>query len=1201
MPVLYEFTTTLIMPTSAEFQCMDVQETVMPNILLFPEVTPSRGTPWIDLDINADLVMYSGDNTMSSLTMELPLQTNHTFETTFKPSALPIDLTNLASNRFFIGTYDKQGNASGVLLSTKGLAVVASFGASAAVLPGSQNILTEGEDYYTLRLVVDGVNDVMNLFVTRSADIPSTGHLLRYSLAAPTSPPGTTIDHVKIEILGDGAKEIKGKFSTFRCNCIEAIGPNQAPLADPGADQTTTLGAAVSHDGRNSYDPEGAPLTYKWALKDCPDTSSFKVEREGGSTSDDGDADGFTTIFRAATTIFSEETMPQLQPGDNLLILGLLYEVSTDRWQYNGTTNRWERNGLSGWVDNEVAITDDVLPDNLTDVDWQLNYTDSFFNDRTAGLTSSVADASGIYIVVLVVNDGQLNSEPAEALVSASPTTITLGCIPDVSWIWNHLSDFWNLLEDRDVVESMWSGFAQSCAAQLLTAWQIDYGKSLLDIQRVFHRRWLPYDMVLDDPNYLGADIKIIRGGIYSTDIAAGVDVEGKTLQLILDDGDVETVTFIGVNPLTPEQVAAQINEQMGFLASQTKLASVVESGAEKYLKLEYGTLLRVRPNGSANGYFAFPGDSYLQNDLGGLFGGIESIGSTKAFTTADSLNPLDPPVLDFDEEGIGSSDIVAWQGVGYRVVKTALDPNTTTLRALTLNEEMPDSGTVIPSVPPDRYPWVVPSVVTSTELNFTEQLVSAGDLAIFEVKGWEADNTTIIYCEIEGVRDSRLGFNPAPLLTAYSGKPSDYRTYFMGVKRVNMIPVDDLVLEIPRLQEVIKGPAVAFDQNTDFQLETVDDIRAIRFVSGTFSLGDPPPDILWAEVTYLDNTSTIDDNFGRMVDFTTEDLEARTDDLDYLSAVRGLWWAYFGGPSLYKVRVGTQILLGLPFAEATGVIEEIQPRFSLDNGRLILRDTANTNITRTYFYPRTAGLADHAETGVELVEGDTVEQFAPLSAGLEVLDYVKTSDWLESYVSQGRFLEIDKFFRFLVRGDVDTFNLANMSFAMDFARKIKPHYTYPIFVLRKNFTEADEIDVLDQTLLTVNLSVFDSFCGLGPFMWDASDGGGGWSQAYDKVFPPPPPPFVFDTYLLCPLEDVWVAWGYTHPGSAGWFYDTIWAYDDADTDNDGNTNDRIGLSGPDHLVPTPFGPLFGIIHYDELSGLGDVPPGTYWRAKTLN
>jgi hypothetical protein len=1200
MPVIYEFTTTLIMPTSAEFPCMDVQETVMPNILLFPEVTPSRGAPYFSIDVNNDLAIYSGDNTMSSLIIEMPLGTNHTFETTFKPSALPEDLTNLALRRFFIGTYDKQGNASGVLLSTKGIAVAGSFGSSAAVLPGSQNIFTEGEDYYTIRLVVDGVNDVMSFYATRTAEIPSSGHLLRYSLAAPTSPPGTIIDHIRIEILGDATKEIKGKFSSFRANCTDAIGPNQAPIADPGADQTTTLGAAVSHDGRNSYDPEGQPLTYKWSLKDCPDTSSFKYEAEGGSTSDDGDGDGFTPIFQAASNIFSMANMPQLQPGDNLLILGVLYEVSTTRWQYNGTTARWERDTLSGWVDNQVVVTDDVIPDSLTDVDWQINFTDSFFNDRTAGLTSSVADASGIYTVVLVVNDGQLNSLPAEALVSASPTTITLGCIPDVSWIWNQLSDFWNLLEDRDMVESSWSGFAQACAAQLLTAWQIDYGKSLLDIQRVFHRRWLPYDMVLDEPNYLGADIRIIRGPIYSGDIAAGIDVVGKTLQLVLDDGDVETVTFSGVNPLTPETVAAQINDQMGFRASQTKLASVVVDGAKEYLKLEYGTLLRVRPNGTANGYFTFPIDRYLQNDLGGLFGGIESQGSTKAFTTADALNPLDPPVLDFDEEGVGSADLVAWQGMGYRVVKTALDPTTDTIRALTLSEDMPDSGGAAGVPPPDRYPWVVPSIVTSTELNFTDQLVSAGDLAIFEVKKWTEDSSTTVYCEIEGVREFRLGFDPLPLLLAYAGAPSDYRTYFMGVKRTNMVPVDDLVMEIPRLQEVIKGPAIAFDQNTDFQVETIDGTRAIRFVSGTFSLGDPPPDILWAEVTYLDNRPTISDNFGRMVDFTTEDLEERTDDLDYLSAVRGLWWAYFGGPALYKVRVGTQILLGLPFAEATGVIEEIQPRFSLTQGRLIVRDEANDNVTRTYFYPRTAGLATHQDTGVELAEGDTVEQFAPLSAGIEVLDHIKTSDWLESYVSQGRFLELDKFFRFLVRGDVDTFNLANMAFAMDFVRKIKPHYTYPLFVLRKNFIETEEVDVLDQVLLTVNLSIFDSFCGTGPFMWDASDGGGSWSNAYDKAFPPPPPPFVFDTYLLCPLEDVWVAWGYTHPGSAGWFYDTIWAYDDADTDGDGNTNDRIGLSGPDHQAPPPFGPLVGKITYDWNNPTG-VLPGTYWRAKTLN
>ena len=57
-------------------------------------------------------------------------------------------------------------------------------------------------------------------------------------------------------------------------------------------------------------------------------------------------------------------------------------------------------------------------------------------------------------------------------------------------------------------------------------------------------------------------------------------------------------------------------------------------------------------------------------------------------------------------------------------------------------------------------------------------------------------------------------------------------------------------------------------------------------------------------------------------MNFKLEDLEAVTDDLDYLSAVRGLWWSYFGGPAVSKVRTGVQILLGLPFSEEEGIIQ---------------------------------------------------------------------------------------------------------------------------------------------------------------------------------------------------------------------------------------------------------------------------------------
>ena len=48
---------------------------------------------------------------------------------------------------------------------------------------------------------------------------------------------------------------------------IEAeAAPNEPPTAEAGEDQTVATGDSVLLDGSNSNDPEGAPLTYSWAL-----------------------------------------------------------------------------------------------------------------------------------------------------------------------------------------------------------------------------------------------------------------------------------------------------------------------------------------------------------------------------------------------------------------------------------------------------------------------------------------------------------------------------------------------------------------------------------------------------------------------------------------------------------------------------------------------------------------------------------------------------------------------------------------------------------------------------------------------------------------------------------------------------------------------------------------------------------------------
>jgi hypothetical protein len=1184
MPATYSFTTPLVLPTSTEFPCWDFQPANMPTILLFPQVSQSRGTPWIEIDVDNDLVVRSDDGVASTVEIELAISNKFTLETNFKPKYLPLNMTDLTQNCMFIGAFDKNDNGGGVLLSQAGLAIVSEIPPSATPLPGSQDLIAEGDDYYTLRITVDGDLDVMNVYLTKTAVLGGIGHQLRYTTSAPASPTLLT-DLIKIEVIGQAARAIDLRLDTLSMNCTEALVPNRRPVADAGADQTASLGSSVGYDGTNSYDPEGELLSYAWALTDAPDGSRYKINGVEGSTSDDGDADGFTNIFDGGGTVFSEDDAPTLQPGDHLDVAGVIYEISTDRWVLDPGTGLYVRDGT--WVDSEIVITTDTLPDSLTGETWKVLHSKGYFDDPTASTPVAIPDLVGIYTVQLIVNDGELDSLADYALLNVASTSVILGCIPDVSFIWAHISDFWNLVEDREVVETAWTGFAQAAAAQLLTLWQTDYNKSLLDAQRLFQRRWLNYSLLVDDDPDT-ATIRFIRGPLFSQDLAAGANVDGETLQLVLDAGDVQTITFSGANPISVTDIADQINAGLGM--SGSPIASVVTSGAEEFVKLEYATLLRIRPNGTANTDLGFSTTDYTQNDLQGLYGGIAEPTQTTAFVTTDyATGTKDPPVLDFDTEGVGSSDLVVWDAQGYRVQKTALQG--TEKRALTLLDALPDSGSVSPAVDPDRKPWVVPSVVISAGVDFATELVGAGDLARFEVKDLVNGGTVEILCEVLGAAEKRLGFDPKPLLEKYAGVPSNYQTEFVGVRRAVTVPVSEYVLEIPRLQEIIQSPPTVLNNNTDFTIQTGADQNTIVFTEGTFTINDPPPDMLWAEITYLDNNPTIEANFGRMVNFSVEQMEDRLDDLDYLSAVQGLWWSYFGGPAIDKVRTGVQILLGLPFAEAEGTIEEINEIFSLTEGRLLIRDVADQSILRSYFYPRNAGLAVNQLTGNTIAVGDTIAQFAPLSGGIEVSDWKNDPDWMQGYASQGHFVEIEKFFHFMVRGDVDTFDLTNMVFAIDFVRKIKPHYTKPLFVVLKNIDE-ETIDVTDQFSIDVTLNLFDNLCPSSPgaYRWDDTDESGVIQHSYDDPFPQ----FAYDTLRLCPSEFMYVIIGATLPAGP-WEFDSIWAYDDGDTDGDTISDDIIPLSGPDSSPPPPYGPLVGTITYDA-----SITAGKYTRSKAL-
>jgi hypothetical protein len=437
-----------------------------------------------------------------------------------------------------------------------------------------------------------------------------------------------------------------------------------------------------------------------------------------------------------------------------------------------------------------------------------------------------------------------------------------------------------------------------------------------------------------------------------------------------------------------------------------------------------------------------------------------------------------------------------------------------------------------------------------------------------------------------------------------------DYELSFTEVRRVNSIPVDELVNRIPRLQEVILDPPTYMTQNRDYTISTnADGVRGIHFKDGLFSLNEPPPDRLWAEQTILDNRYTVENNFGKAVDFLVDDLDSRTDDLDYLAAVRGLWYAFFNGPSVRNVLIGTQILLGLPFAEVDGIVEDINLTYSASLIRMLIRDSIDETTMRTYFLPRNVKweedgesmIAVNPETGTEYVVGDTVSQFSPLSKGVDVFDWINNPTWWRGYNNQGTFLEVEKFFHFMVQADIDVFNITNLVFAIDFVKKIKPSYTYPWWVVLKRLAP-DHISVTDTIEFLGTLFLYDDpACGVsmeaqgvhGSYRFDDTDESGNLIWAFDgaPLGGSTKPEFLYDKRRLCPAEYILAIMRAEHAG--GLFpFDWIWAFDD------GPGTDAPPLSGPLGAPAPPGGPygaLVGVVKFDQA-----YAAGWYTRGKVL-
>lgn len=154
--------------------------------------------------------------------------------------------------------------------------------------------------------------------------------------------------------------------------------------------------------------------------------------------------------------------------------------------------------------------------------------------NESGSMVSFAPDVVGLYQLGLHVSNGTYESAVAIANVDVRALMVphARGLVPDGKFIWGYLRDVWSQVENKEFFETLWSALIQITGGELLKLYQVDFNKSIQDIQSFFQRRWLSYEprLPLDEADvsfYLGnnaAGITAVTGAASSGGLAVITD-----------------------------------------------------------------------------------------------------------------------------------------------------------------------------------------------------------------------------------------------------------------------------------------------------------------------------------------------------------------------------------------------------------------------------------------------------------------------------------------------------------------------------------------------------------------------------------------------------------------------------------------------------------------------------------------------------
>ncbi len=268
------------------------------------------------------------------------------------------------------------------------------------------------------------VTDVVTLDGSGSADVDGDALSFNWSLIA--LPPGsaTSLDdplavmptfnadqpgeYIAQLIVNDGQADSAPDTATVTT-------ANSPPVADAGTDHTVFKGDTVTLDGSGSNDVDGDPLTYRWSFTSVPPGS-------GAALSD------ATAVAPQFTADHSGLYVVQLIVNDG--------QVDSDPATVSITAENRppvavaEANPNPGTVGVPVQLDGTASSDPDRDAlsyRWSLTApagSTATLSDAGAPMPSFVPDVPGAYTAELVVNDGEVDSDPASVAVTVTPANL---------------------------------------------------------------------------------------------------------------------------------------------------------------------------------------------------------------------------------------------------------------------------------------------------------------------------------------------------------------------------------------------------------------------------------------------------------------------------------------------------------------------------------------------------------------------------------------------------------------------------------------------------------------------------------------------------------------------------------------------------------------------------------------------------------